>query len=134
MNLLFRLLACTLLAGTVSSALGQAMADPTRPALAAESGPGMAGSEAPAASGLQTIIRRAGAKPAAVINGEYVVLGGRVGDARLVKVGDDSVILRGPTGTEELRLIPGVEKKAAVPAKPKKAKATPASSKDEATK
>ena len=129
-------LACLLL-GTVSSAFAQGLADPTRPATAA-AGPAAeaeAGQGA-AANGLQTIIRRAGAKPAAVINGEYVVLGGRVGDAKLVKVGEDSVVLQGPTGKEEMRLLPGIEKKvaAAAAAKPKKAKKDPARDKDEATK
>ena len=127
-------LACILLLGAVSSAFAQGLADPTRPATAgggtatgADAGPGTA-------NGLQTIIRRQGRKPAAVINGEYVVLGGRVGDARLVKVGEDSVVLQGPAGKEEMKLLPGIEKKAAVAAKPKKAKRGPARNKDEATK
>ena len=105
-------LACAALIGAVSSAFAQGLPDPTRPPAAA----GVAGTEA--AAGLQSIIRRTGGKPAAVINGEYVELGGRVGDARLVKVGEDSVVLEGPAGREEMKLLPGIEKKPVVRAKP----------------
>ncbi len=102
------------LAGSV--ALAQ-IADPTRPAVD-ESAPGNAsggdGGAAPS-NGLQTIIRRKGAKPAAIINGEYVELGGRVGESRLSAVGEDSVVLSGPGGKETMAMTPGIEKK---PAKP----------------
>jgi MSHA biogenesis protein MshK len=101
-------------------ARAQAMADPTRPPASLTEGAAMPEGEA-SQTGLQTIIRRAGAKPAAVINGEYVVLGGRVGDARLVKVGEDSVTLKSAAGLETLMLIPGVEKKMVRPDKKKAA-------------
>jgi len=128
-------LAGIILLAAVSSAYAQGLSDPTRPANAA----GTAGEGASASSGLQTIIRRTGAKPAAVINGEYVQLGGRVGDARLVKVGEDSVVLQGPAGREEMKLLPGIEKKPVVQAKPasakpRKARKAKAGNKDEATK
>jgi len=42
-----------------------------------------------------------------------VELGGKVGEARLVRIGDDFVVLRGALGNEILRLTPDVEKKAA---------------------
>ena len=38
------------------------------------------------------------------------MLGGRVGDARLVKIGEDSVTLKTATGRETLTLTTGVEK------------------------
>lgn len=113
------LLAGMILLATISSAQGQALGDPTRPANAPAAVAATGGGEA-TASGLQTIIRRKGAKPAAVINGEYVALGGKIGDARLVKIGEDSVLLQGPEGREELRLYPGVEKKPSRPATPAK--------------
>jgi len=40
-----------------------------------------------------------------------VELGGKVGEARLVRIGDDFVVLRGALGNEILRLTPDVEKK-----------------------
>ena len=101
----------------VNSGRAQGLADPTRPPPTIEKPPAEAAGgdgTAAAGAGLQTIIRRAGKKPAAVINGEYVVLGGRVGDARLVKISDDSVQLRSSTGRETLKLSPGVEKTPAV--------------------
>lgn len=105
---------------TVASA--QALVDPTRPPAGIDK-PATAeapGEEKPAA-GLQTIIRRKGEKPAAVINGEYVTLGGRVGEARVVRIGEDSVTLRSATGTEVLRLAPGIEKSAPSAGKKKEA-------------
>lgn len=86
-------------------------ADPTRPAIdTGIAGPGMAA--ASATTGLQSIIQRQNGKPAALINGQVVELGGKLGDARLVKIGDDFVVLRGVMGNEILRLTPDVEKKA----------------------
>lgn len=106
----------TLLVGCSLALLGhaQALSDPTRPALemkADEGGEGaIAGNAASNTAGLQSIVRRNKGKPAALINGEYVELNGRVGDARLIEVGEDFVVLRGPGGKEVLRLTPGVEK------------------------
>ena len=84
--------------------------DPTRPpgdaAQQADAGQGLA-----APSGLQSVILRKHGKPAALINGEVVELGGKVGEARLVKVTEDAVVLKGPGGEETLRLIPAAEKK-----------------------
>ena len=100
------------LLAAMTVAQAQVLADPTRPPAVAVNPAveaGVPGAAAPPA-GLQSIIRREGAKPAALINGEYVTLGGRVGDATVVKIGDDSVTLKGPTGLETLKLMPGVEK------------------------
>jgi hypothetical protein len=109
-HFLFLLASCTM-----AAAHAQGLPDPTRPPAALEAAPA-AGVAAAAPTGLQTVIHREGAKPAAVINGVYVELGGRVGDARLVAIGDDSVTLQGEAGREVLRLTPGIEKQPAVPA------------------
>jgi hypothetical protein len=93
------------------AALAQS-ADPTRPAIdTGISVPGIAA--APATAGLQSIIQRRNGKPAAMINGAVIELGGKVGEARLVKIGDDFVVLRGAMGNEILRLTPEAEKKVA---------------------
>lgn len=95
-----------------SGALQAQVVDPTRPAI--DTGNvGMVAAPAGNAAGLQSIIQRKNGKPAALINGAVVELGGKVGDARLVKIGDDFVELRGAMGKEVLRLTPDVEKKAA---------------------
>lgn len=88
------------------------LADPTRPPAAINAA---AGDPANAAiygsSGLQSVILRKGGKPAALINGSVVELGGKVGEARLIRINEDKVVLRGPQGDETLRLIPAAEKK-----------------------
>lgn len=98
--------------GMVSAAVAQGLSDPTRP-------PAVIAAQVPdgaAQSGLQTVIRRAGAKPAAIISGQYVELGGMVGESRLVRIGEDRIELRGPAGTEIMFLTPAVEKKMPVSA------------------
>lgn len=85
--------------------------DPTRPAI--DTGVAAStGNMAVTAAGLQSIIRRQNGKPVALINGAVVELGGKVGDARLVKIGEDFVVLRSAMGNETLHLTPGIEKKA----------------------
>jgi MSHA biogenesis protein MshK len=86
--------------------------DPTRPAIDTGIAVPAGLADASATTGLQSIIQRRNGKPAALINGVVVELGGKVDDARLVKIGDDFVVLRGSMGKEILRLTPGVEKKA----------------------
>jgi MSHA biogenesis protein MshK len=88
------------------------LADPTRPAIDTGSTAPAGMAAASATSGLQSIIQRQRGKPAALINGVVVELGGKVGEARLVKIGEDFVVLRGAMGNETLRLTPGIEKKA----------------------
>lgn len=97
----------------IASGAAQAQsADPTRPAI--DTGTVAAGAATPAetAAGLQSIIQRKHGRPAALINGTVVELGDKVGDARLLKIGDDHVVLRGLSGNETLRLTPGVDKRA----------------------
>jgi hypothetical protein len=89
-----------------TAAYGQALTDPTRPPAAFGSPMAEAESDGPM---LQSIIRSNRSKPAAIINGEYVALGGHVGEARLVKIGEDSVTLKSAEGTQILMLAPGVE-------------------------
>lgn len=66
----------------------------------------------PVAPVLHTVILREGAKPAAVIGDQLVELGGRFGEAKLIKVSADEVVLSGPAGRQVLRLVPGVSKTA----------------------
>lgn len=93
--------------------------DPTRPpaSLAVEESkdPASMDIHAGAANGLQTVILRKGRKPVAVINGESVELGGKLGDARLVKVSETEAVLQGENGREVFRLTPGIERKNILP-------------------
>lgn len=118
------LMAANALAVVAGFACGQPVQDPTRPpetALPAPAGP--AAGAAVAASGFQAIIRRAGRKPVAVINGQMVELGGKLNDATLVKLSETEAVLQGPSGKEVLRLTPAAEKKPEQKGKPGVAKA-----------
>ena len=93
------------------------LADPTRPpvqavAPASDAANAMGSVAMPAATGLQSVIlsRNGKGRPAAVINGEVVQLGGMVGEARLVKVEEDHVVLLNAGERETLRLMPAAEK------------------------
>lgn len=64
-------------------------------------------------SGLQSVIIAPGRR-AAIINGQNVEQGGKYGDSRLIRVNENSVVLRGPQGKQVLMLFPGVEIKKSV--------------------
>ncbi|MCK9381243.1 MAG: hypothetical protein M0P95_09270 [Sulfuritalea sp.] len=87
--------------------------DPTRPPAAVidqEGGSGVAAVE----SGVQTVIVRPGGKSIAVINGQYLAVGDKLGDKRVLKISESEVVLKGEGGREVIKLIPAIEK---VPAK-----------------
>lgn len=87
------------------------LADPTRPpAYIAQDGTAV---DVPAGRLTSVMMPRKG-KPAAVIDGQVVPLGGSVGDARLTRVSESSVVLEGPEGIERLYLTPDVEKRVRV--------------------
>ena len=65
-------------------------------------------------SGVQTVILRPKGKSAAVINGQYVELGGKLGDKRVTKISESEVVLTGEGGREVIKVTPAIEK---VPAK-----------------
>jgi hypothetical protein len=100
-----------LLLALAGVAHAQGLPDPTRPPVLVEGEP--AATTAP--SGLQSIIRRDKGRSAAVINGQYVEVGGKVGDARLERIGEDFVVLRSAGGRETMYLTPGIGKKKATP-------------------
>jgi MSHA biogenesis protein MshK len=57
----------------------------------------------------------------AIISGVTVKLGGKYGDAVLVKVAENEVVLKSGTTSQVLKLYPGVEKRDSVSSTPKKA-------------
>lgn len=91
----------------VAGAAPAQVPDPTRPA-----GTSVSGGEAGAAleSGVQTVILRRRGKSAAVINGQYVEVGGRLGDKRVLKISESEVVLQGETGREIIKVTPDIEK------------------------
>jgi|GEM_PF-680067 len=106
---------CVAILGTVVSvdalAAQETFPDPTRPATGMMNTP--SGSVAPTSggeNGLQTIMLPSKGKPSAIINGERIELGGKYGDARVIKITESSVVLQTPTGLQTLKMVPGVEK------------------------
>ncbi|MDO8925759.1 MAG: hypothetical protein Q7U94_02470 [Sideroxyarcus sp.] len=87
----------------------EVLPDPTRPATEFLPSSGAAGSaqQAPADDGLRTILISPDRR-SAVINGQQVPLGGKVGGERLMAVCEDSVVLQGADGRHEVSLYPGV--------------------------
>lgn len=107
------------LAGLVASATALAQApDPTRPAAALISPESGGAAAAPAASGVQAVILRHGGKSGAVVNGQYVEVGGKLGDKRVLKISESEVVLMGAAGREVLKVTPAIDK---VPARKKAA-------------
>ena len=96
---------CTVLIFAAMSA--HAMTDPTKPpaAFASREGAGPARAEPV----LQSVIIT-GASRVAIIDGERVEAGGRIGDAQVVSIAEDQVVLRQDGVTQVLRLYPSIEK------------------------
>lgn len=88
-----------------ADAAAQILTDPTRPPaglLSAEPGDSTA-----AAPVLQSVMISSAARTA-IIGGETVKLGGRYGDARVIRITESEVVLRSASGTETLKMYPGV--------------------------
>ena len=90
-----------------ASAWGQGISDPTRPPAALSAGASAESGAAPAA--VLSSIKITPTEKTAVIGGQTVRLGGRYGDARVIKITDSEVVLRTSAGTETLRLYPDVD-------------------------
>lgn len=106
-----RALPCTMAAAAalaVAGAQAQALTDPTRPP-SSVSAPLEGQQDAPATQ-LQSVLLSSGRK-LAVINGETVPLGGRIGEARVIRITETEVTLKKGDETEVLKLLPGIEKK-----------------------
>ena len=106
-NVLF----AALLTGVILDPVLAQVPDPTRPPVGQDSADGAA---APVDSGIQTVILRPGGKSAAVINGQYLRVGDRFGDKRVLKISEREVVLQGESGREVLKVMPAIEK---IPAK-----------------
>lgn len=87
----------------------QALTDPTRPPLELLSA---ASAGAAPHTPLQSILLSS-ARKGAIINGQYVALGGSYGKAKLVKITATEVTLKSDQGLEVLQLYPPMEKAAA---------------------
>jgi hypothetical protein len=124
-----RLMLAQALAASAALALSagstaQALTDPTRPPLELMSA---AADGAASRTPLQSILLSSTRK-GAIINGQYVPLGGTYGKAKLVKITATGVTLRSERGLEVLQLYPPMEKPSAASGaegKPEKAAIRP---------
>ena len=111
---------------------GELLADPTKPAVDipydTEADKSGAAETVPVVKkeGLQSIIISPQYR-AAVINGETIALGGKSGDATLVDIRENNVVLQGMEGKRVLELFPGVHMKNVDVAVKDKEVATPVS-------
>ncbi len=96
------------LAWAPAAAWAESMPDPTRPPAEVLAPVSTEGAPQAAANPLQCIII-APNRRAAIINGQTVEQGERVGDAKLLEVREGQVVLQGPQGKEVLSLFPRVE-------------------------
>ena len=108
----YRLMLAQAIAAAAALALpagstAQALTDPTRPPLELMSAAG-----ATPRMPLQSILLSS-ARKGAIINGQYVALGGSYGKAKLVRITPTEVTLKSDQGLEVLQLYPPMEKTSA---------------------
>jgi len=106
--LLIEALAASMLGVAASAVCAQGLSDPTKPA-----GPHMGAAPSRAAEGglvLQSVLIFPDAR-SAIISGEHVLLGQKVGRLRLVKIAESEVVLLNGDERRTLKLFPGVDKR-----------------------
>ena len=93
----------------------QGLVDPTRPPPGFAVGDPEVTGDAGGGLVLQSVMISPAGR-AAIINGEMVKLGQKFGDAVLIRVAENEVVLKGGSGTQVLKMYPGVEKREIAPA------------------
>ncbi|MEO8410964.1 MAG: hypothetical protein ABI478_10365, partial [Propionivibrio sp.] len=59
---------------------------------------------------LQSVVIPVKGRPVAVISGQQVMLGGRYGESRLIRLSESEAVLQGPAGVEHLPLTAAATK------------------------
>lgn len=109
MNARLRYLA--ILLGALASLPVFAAGDPTRPPAGwLQNSPDAGAVEDEGGLRLQSILWPQRGKPVAIIGGATVPLGGRLGEARLIRLSEHEAVLQGPEGLTRLYLTPDVKK------------------------
>lgn len=96
----------------LGAAQAETLPDPTRPALGWDAASETAA--LPSGPHLQAIRTQDGIR-SALISGQTVRIGARVDGALVTRIDEDRVWLRGPSGMQQLKLFPEVEKSSANP-------------------
>lgn len=94
-------------------AAGQNLADPTRPPVIAEPAPQGAEVVTPVAGPELQSVLISPTRRVAIISGQSVKLGDKFGEARVVKITENEVVLRNGKDVQVLKLFPGVQKNTA---------------------
>ncbi|HZW21676.1 MSHA biogenesis protein MshK [Noviherbaspirillum sp.] len=104
-----RALAMLVAAFFLPAVQAETLVDPTRPPAAVSAGDvrGPAAEEGPV---LQSILISP-VRTVAIISGQTVRVGDRIGDAQVAKITENEVILRSGKGLQTLKLFPSVEKR-----------------------
>ena len=104
-----RICALSMLAALPGAVMAQGMKDPTRPPPQFLDPADVAQAAIPPDSGLQSI-KRTGKRYLALLNGEWVKPGDRAGEAVVVKIAEQSVVLSYPDGRREtIGMYPDIE-------------------------
>ena len=102
------------LALAAGAAYSQSMSDPTRPPARFHMGAGpVQAGEAPGGLVLQSVLIFPDAR-SAIISGEHVLLGQKIGGQRLVKVGEAEVVLLNGASRRTLKLFPSADKRSSM--------------------
>ena len=84
--------------------------DPTRPPADLSSPQGNAGAPVTSGPQLQSVLISAHQR-SAIISGQRVTVGEKLGDARVVMINENEVMLKGSSGVQTLKLFPDVGKR-----------------------
>ena len=90
-----------------AQAMAQDLADPTRPPSMNAAQPG--GGEPVSSDPMLQSVLISPTRREAIIGGQVVTVGTRVGDAQVVQILEYSVVLRNKKGLQTLKLFPGIE-------------------------
>jgi MSHA biogenesis protein MshK len=101
--------ACAFLMVVVPVA-AQALVDPTRPPASLNTEPMNSGQPMPAGPVLQSVLISPRRKEA-IISGQTVKIGDKVGEAKVVRIAEGQVVLRNGTDLQTLKLFPNIEKR-----------------------
>lgn len=96
------------LGGMTTFALAQALVDPTRPASMAAAGEPNA--EAAATGPILQSVLVSPRRTEAIISGRTVKVGDRIGDARVMRIAENEVVLRSGAGLQTLKIFPDIQK------------------------
>jgi len=102
--------ACALLILIATCVHGQELTDPTRPPASIAAPQALPGEKLNTPPELQSVLISP-TRRVAVIDGQTVALGEKFGEARVVRIAEDEVVLRNGQDQQVLKLFPAIEKR-----------------------